>query len=326
MKKSKIAIVLLAIILVSSFLIKFPLYSRQQSERYKYLTDNTIVVTNGTGFTNEQKQQIMEIEGVVENLYLTDYTNQYRLIGNEQNQKVRIGMKGLPVAVQDYIDISLISGTKMDGPNQILLSQSLVDILVNNQFISGDIIGDKLNMDQVYTIKGVYADPQNLTISTSEEEEINEENQIVKPVSTIDVTGTAAITSNYQPLAIDEGLEYYNFEVINNEENRANDQLQHVVWQGDNNYQEWQDLGAEGLIMPSLNYGSTFDTFGLIKVDGDVELIAEQIQSIIPDSAIVTNKSSAFDINNNWQHYLVQVGLGLVLLLVLIVPILNKRG
>lgn len=328
MKKSKIVIVLIAVILVSSLLVKFPIYSKHQSDRYKQLADNTLLVTNSKGFTNKQKQQIMEIEGVTDNLYLTDYTNQYKLIGNEQNKKVRIVMEQLPIALQSYLDISLVSGTKMDGPNQILLSQSLADILVENQFISEDIIGDKLNMDRVYTIKGVYADPQNLRISTSKEKEINEDNQIAKPVSVVDVGGTAAISSNYTPITVEEGLEYYNSEVINNEENRENYYLQDVVQQGGYNYQQWKDSGAVGLLMPSLSYGTTFDTFGLIKVEDEanIESVTEQIQSIIPDSAIVTNKSSGFDINNNLQHYLVQVGLGLVLLLVLILPITIKRG
>lgn len=328
MKKSKIVTVIISIILVSSLLVKFPIYSKQQSDRYNQLADNTLLVTNGTGFTNKQKQQIMEIEGVTDNLYLTDYTNQYQMIGNAQNKKIRIVIEQLPVALQNYLDISLISGTKMDGPNQILLSQSLADILVENKFISEDIIGDKLNMDHVYTIKGVYADPQNMRISRSEEEEVNEDNQIAKSVSAIDVGGTAAITSNYTPITVDEGLEYYNFNVINNDENRENYNLQNVVSQGGHNYQQWQDLGAVGLLMPSLSYGTTFDTFGLIKVEdeADIESVTEQIQSIIPDGAVVTNKSSGFDINNNWQHYLVQVGLGIILLLVLILPITIKRG
>lgn len=326
MKKFKLGLFIVTLFIVGSYLIQFPLYSKHQSKQYNYLNDDVIMISNSQGFNSEQKQKIATLAGVEDSLYMTDYTTSLKKLGNEKNQIVQFRIDQLPPDITQYVDFKLTDGQIFNQKNQLLVSQSLADVLVEYGFIDEEVIGSKLNLDQVFTITGIYPDPADLTIEVTTDNEGNLDNQNQQPVTVIKVSGIGAISSNYTPLDTQTGIKYYNFEIATNEQNRDNQSLQYAMSSGEYDWDLWEKIGAIGLLDTDLDYGPTFDTYGLIQIDdaSNATNIQRQIEANYNHVTTVTNQTKIFDLDNFSQLYLLQVLIGIIIIGLVILP--NRKS
>lgn len=311
MKKYKIMMIIGSAIICLGFIVPYIKYLSLQTDKFQYIADNRVVVAMTSGFTTEQKQALEDVSGVSDINFINAPSNRGYTLGNAQNVKVSLAAYELPQSAIDSLNLPLVMGEPISSEDQVMISQSAAELLVANDFISSDVIGDKLNFSSgVYTISGVFADVTDQQLTGEKSDDRDNVNK--KPVVSNFLSGVSMITTNYKPGSVEVGIDKYNYTLAYEtfDKNMPGNELSTY-----STADVLNQMGVEEAAVNNGQYGSTFDTIGYLTLDetSDFKAVSEQIEKAAPGSVIATNESTMLEYGNFRELLIIQVGLAIIL-------------
>ncbi len=153
MKKYVVLILVLFIYLIA-ILIDISEYKTSNKYAYNILGDDTILVENENGFSNDAIKQLNEIEGIssLENLNLVQ--NDYLTISKE-NKVFNLRGYSLPLDIINNLDITKGSLNVSEG--DIIISKTVAKNLKKEKIIEGEIIGQSIDGHKIVGIFDDYS-------------------------------------------------------------------------------------------------------------------------------------------------------------------------
>lgn len=325
MKKYNIIAISMLVSICFLYLGFFVIYEYAQSAKFKYLSDDTLVVVNSTAFKQSEKEKISSIDGIDQVKFFSKLSRSLKSIGNSDNVIVQFEVTEIPRELIGYIDIELTSGEMATADNQLLISQTLADTLVANDFIDQSVVGQKININGVYTIVGTYNDPRGLSkTKIVEDDEIAENGQ---PLNYEIILNGAAIGFEYKPLDVSSGISNFNQSQIYSRNNLENETLQENLVEVYNDYDMLVAAGATGLINPDSNYGESFDTLGFVKLhdNADRDYVIDQIITQDDEVIVLSNDSSLYQYEKTGLKFTMLVLTSILIVLVYCFPLFLKK-
>lgn len=320
MKKRNVVSVAIVILICASYLGSYGFYLINQGTTFNYLAPDVVLVANSKGLSLAQKTEIEQVDGIKEVEYFSSQLSDFKRIGNKDNEVIWFDTLNIPISIIDYLQIELVAGSELAANNQLLVCETLAKLLVDYHFIDSSVVGQKLKLDKVYTIVGVYPDPKLLRVEESVDTITKTPSS--KPLQNISVTNGGAIGVEYSPTLVDSAIANYNISVANTKANMANEQVANALAQDvdqlNDDYDALTTLGVTGLIDPATDYGQQFDQFALLKLDdaANQKQVVSDLDALQQDSVVITSKSKFY----KYEQASLKLGLvGLLSVLIVLV-------
>ncbi len=321
---SIIAINILGVILLVSLIT----FERNNSLVFQNIAQDGIQLISDSGITKSEQEQILDIDGVTKVMYSTVHNNLMIQIGNVDNILVSSGGTMISDFTTNSEQLELVDGRMPSKFGEIIVSQSLSDVLIANDFITNPV-GDKINTGEIYTIVGVYAD----TPISSVEESIYDsgDKQVISYWSDkgFMIYGDLTDTKNVKQ---EDALSNLNGKIIY--ETDQSDKVLYSEYDPDTEtggellYDQSVANGALGIYdEESTGYGDVFNMQAFIKVDsGERDQVEERLKEIFPYSTIVDSDTKYDDVIKYNYKYIIVVGGVLIINLLIIFTNRNRRN
>lgn len=315
-------------------------YSYYISGQTNFLNDNQIRMYNSKGFTLEQMSALEQMNGVDKAIFDNRNIKPSFTLESE-NGVISISGDSIEEDNQAQKDLDFIAGTYLTDIYQVIITQTLADVLIEQGLASDyqDLIGK--DMVKGLEIVGVYPDNKisnfryinyHVLPPTEGETEYVE-------------SGDKEIDHGF--MMFNRGKEYesellirdynnnlaYNYEQKNydkninspyvftyNDSDPANDDGPTMV-----NYEESVANGAEGLIDPETKaYGDEFNQYGFITTSGDRDSLVAEISDFYPDAAIVTSDTKLNDIQGKTFAWIKFITFAIILEMFIFIPMIKN--
>ncbi len=294
---------------------------KYNSLNFKMMDEDSIQLISDSGITTKQQAQILDIDGVSKVVYSTVHENLMIQIQNVNNVVVSSGGTMISDFTINSDKLKLVDGRMPSKFGEIIVSQSLSQVLIDNDFITNPV-GDKINTGEIYTIVGVYAD--NPTSATEKFVYDDEGNQSINYWSNngFMIYGDLTDTKN---VSQSEALANLNSQIV-----YETDQSDKVIYSeydpdtdtgGELLYNQSVANGAVGLYDEQSNeYGDVFYMQALIKVEsGKRDQVEDELKTIFPYSTLADSETTYSDIiKYNYKYILVVTGVLIINGLILV--------
>lgn len=331
--------IIISFIAVNMFILVFALlridFGQTVTTSLSRLDDNQIRVYNKYGFTLEQMKQIEMMDGIDQVTF--DNRNIFPRFEIEL-ESILVNARGISIdeGNKTIRDLDYIAGTFPTEEYQVIVAQSLADVLVEGFELS--------NLDQLIghefvkglTIVGVYEDTKDTTVEVVGEGYTPQDDGSFTKTRTYTFENSfmlfnrgREIDKDYIVQQINEDISnqyYFNGQtdiVVSNfdDSDSSNDDEEYFI-----NYEESVANGAKGLIDPETKeYGDTINQYAFITVEDNRDQVVTELEEQYPDAGIVTSDSKYSDAVNSTQNWIKFIGAAVVLELLIFIPVIRNR-
>ncbi len=293
---------------------------KYNSLNFKMMNEDSIQLISDSGITTKQQAQILDMDGVSDVVYSTVHENLMIQIGNVDNVLVSSGGTMISDFTIDSDKLELIDGRMPSKFGEIIVSQSLSKVLIDNDFITNPV-GDKINTGEIYTIVGVYADNPTSTIEESVYDDGDE--QVINYWSDngFIIYGDLTDTKN---VSQSQALSNLNSKIVY--ETDQSDKVVYSEYDSDTNtggellYDQSVANGAVGLYDEQGDeYGDVFNMQALIKVEsGKRDQVEDALKVMFPYSILADRDTTYSDlVKYNYKYFVVIAGVLIINVLIL---------
>lgn len=298
-------------------------YSSEVTSQFSTLNENQIRIYNPRGFTIEEMKAVKLLDGVTDvtfdNRNIFPYYNLYF----DNGSSLEISGISLEEDNQYQKSIDYLAGSYLTSKYQVIVTQSLADVLIENGFADDyqNLIG--VDMVKGLEIVGVYRDlPSTKEWSNNRRYEQNADKTSFIKIQDITVTNGFMLFNRGAENDMTSQIINYNLDVAYKYENKTKDWNRYIYYFNDSdesndediyqvNYEESVANGAKGLIDPETTaYGKVFNDYAFINTSDNRDTVVNQLAQIFPEAAIATSDTTFSSVQNptfGWIKFILAV-------------------
>ncbi len=303
----------------------FTKYNHSVNQFFMGLADESLIATNDTAYTMEQKEKIKSIDGIGDVEYGNNKYSESDYNNTIFSNTISATGDRFPVQLLDESKFPLTSGELPHNSNEIIVSDQLAKQIEDDNNLNS-VIGTEA---EGYEIVGTY-DGEGFVRTSTFDKETEDENgkfskktinmfsgAFVKGLDKNDLLDTEQVLSNKNLIKAGyNGDEEY---ILPEEDNHGQEIF---------DYERAKEDGLEGYEDPKTDkYGETYDDSAYIKIEdpNDMMEIKAEIVQIIPDVKFIDNTVRTFDVTDQKTRLATAAGAILVLNILLYCPWMIKR-
>lgn len=329
-KKLLISIVAVNLFILSVIVLRMN-YTSIYSEQLATLNQNQIRFYNETGLTETVMDAIEKSEGISQ----VEFDNQ-NLLPTYQIEGDDYGIIVTGVSLEEdnvyQQQLDYIAGSYLTKPYQVVISQSLGDVLVTVQNLSDyqQLIGSDLVTG--LEIVGVYKDtPSVVTEHQSTFYDFDQESDKYIKNNNYNITNSFFLFNRGEEVSKDQVIYTYNQNVLHDYQRQEDFNTIVTNEEEDGSvsidYEQSVENGAIGLIDPqTTDYGPNFNQYGFVETTaGNRDNVVSELQKLLPEAVIQTSDtvySDVTDSSNSWFKIIIT---SVLLELLIFVPVLKKK-